>query len=153
MNSKESRLNLIRSLIESCKIRSQQELLDLLKEKGVEFTQASISRYLKEIKASRIPSANGEYYYSISEKVVSPSTILSNEISSAEFAGNILVIKTKPGYSNAVSAQIDSKGLPYVAGTVSGDDTILMVIRDGFDLPTVKKLIIKEFPYIEQKFI
>ncbi len=151
MNSKQNRMAMVCKIIESEKIGSQNQLIEKLSLAGITITQASLSRYLKELKISRMSDGTGGSYYTISKHNVAPTANLAGEIISAEFAGGMLVVKTSSGFANAVSAMIDNKKLAVIAGTVSGDDTILVIIRDGFSRRAAKKTIIKEFPYLKDK--
>ncbi len=154
MNSKQNRISIISQIIESETVRSQNDIIDRLSERGITLTQASLSRYLKEIQASRIPDGNNGYIYKIPPEAAKSTAVLSNEVVSVEFSGNnMVVLKTISGYANAVSAQIDAKMMPPIAGTISGDDTILIIIRDGFAKRQVKEYLVREFQYIKNKFL
>ena len=146
MSSKQNRISIISQIIESETVRSQNDIIERLSQRGIMITQASLSRYLKEIQASRIPDGANGYIYKISPEASKSTAILSNEVVSVEFAGNnMAVLKTISGYANAVSAQIDAKMMPPIAGTISGDDTILIIIRDGFSKRQVKEYLVREF--------
>jgi transcriptional regulator of arginine metabolism len=155
MNSKQNRISEITQIIEREVVRSQQDIITKLGERGIDITQASLSRYLKEIQASRIPDGEGGYIYKLPDSASQSQTAgVASEIMSVEFSGqSIMVIRTGGGYANAVSAVIDSHRLPYFAGTVSGDDTIIIAIRDGYTRKQVRQLLVTEFPYIKDKFI
>lgn len=155
MNSKQNRISEISHIIKSEVVRSQQDIITRLSERGIEVTQASLSRYLKEIQASRIPDGAGGYIYKLPDETeMTQGAGITSEIISVEFVGqSIVVIRTGGGYANAVSALIDSRSLSQFAGTVSGDDTIIIVIRDGYSRKQVKEKLISEFPYIKEKFI
>lgn len=154
MSSKQNRISLIANIIENETVRSQQDIIDKLTEQGIELTQASLSRYLKEIQASRIPDGLGGYVYKLSAAKSEYHSTISDQIISVEFAGpNMVVFRTGAGYANAVSVQIDSKRLVPVAGTVSGDDTILMIIRDGYTRAQIRQILVQEFPYIKDKIV
>ncbi|MBQ5403403.1 MAG: hypothetical protein IIU11_03405 [Bacteroidales bacterium] len=154
MNNKKNRLIMLRQIIENDNIRSQKEILDILKERGVDLTQASLSRYLKEIQATRIPDGNGGYIYKLQNMTPTADIMVSSKLESLEFVGaNFAVIKTSPGYANAVSIQIDQRQLSAIAGTVSGDDTILLIIRDGYSRKEIKNILIDEFPYLRDRIM
>ena len=119
MRNKTKRLLTIRKLIESELISSQEELLFRLKEMNVEATQSTLSRDLKFMKVAKIPHK---------EKV---SAIITDTILSIDFSGNMAVIKTLPGYANAVTVLIDSENYFEILGTIAGDDTIFIVMREG----------------------
>ena len=140
-------------MIETEDVRSQKDILNRMKEQGVEVTQASLSRYLKEMNAVRVSDGEGGYIYKLQSVSTSADLIIGSKIESLEFAGdNLAVIKTGSGYADAVSVQIDQRHLKEIAGTVSGDDTILMIIRDGYSRNEVKDVLIKEFPFLKEKF-
>lgn len=149
-------MNAICRVIETETVRNQNDIIEKLKQCGLIITQASLSRYLKEIQASRVPDGTGGYVYKVPSQNIphaKSQAVLANEIISVEFAGNIVVLKTLSGYAAPVSVQIDSKTLPSVAGTVCGDDTIFIAIRDGFSREDMKQTLIKEFPYIKDKIL
>ncbi len=154
MSSKQNRISLIANIIENETVRSQQDIIDKLTEQGIELTQASLSRYLKEIQASRIPDGQGGYVYKLPTAKSEQNSTITDQVQSVEFAGpNMVVFRTGAGYANAVSVQIDAKHLSIVAGTVSGDDTILMIIRDGYTRQQVRQILVQEFPYIKDKIL
>lgn len=155
MNSKQNRISEISHIIESEVVRSQQDIISRLSERGIEVTQASLSRYLKEIQASRIPDGAGGYIYKLPDGAgQSQGGGIASEVISVEFSGTALVvIRTGGGFANAVSALIDSRNIQLFAGTVSGDDTIMIAIRDGYSRKQVRQALISEFPYIKDKFL
>ncbi|MBR4267930.1 MAG: ArgR family transcriptional regulator [Bacteroidales bacterium] len=154
MNNKQNRISLICQIIENETVRSQQDILEKLAEQGVEITQASLSRYLKEIQASRIPDGRGSYVYKMPPTSARTVSMISNEVISVEFVGpNMVVFRTDGGYADAVTVQIDERKLDLIAGTVSGDDTILVIIRDGYTRSETRSILIKEFPYIKDKIL
>ena len=138
MKEKDQRLSIIESIISSNKIGNQDELLIILKRNGVITTQATLSRDLKTLKVAKQPDSNGVYIYVLPEKKVDKnnSTMLNNfldsRILSIEFSGNILVIKTYPGFANALASAIDKQAFKEIAGTIAGDDTLLAVKRENF---------------------
>ncbi|HQB28888.1 MAG TPA: arginine repressor [Paludibacter sp.] len=138
MKNKRNRLQIITEILRSSVVSNQEELLALLNEKDLYVTQATLSRDLKQLKVSKTPLENGTYKYVLppTTKTVSPQGTLNEESShgavlSLEFSGNLAVIKTKPGYASAIAWDIDNKGAEEVLGTIAGDDTILIIPRDG----------------------
>ena len=124
MRNKTKRLLTIRKLIESELICSQEELLFKLKELNVEATQSTLSRDLKFMKVAKIPHKEKGYIYVIPENLNEQredkvSSVITDTILSVDFSGNMAVIKTLPGYANAVTVLI------------AGDDTIFIVMREG----------------------
>ena len=119
MRNKTKRLLAIRKLIENEQICSQEELLFRLKELNVEATQSTLSRDLKFMRVAKIPHKD------------KASAIVTDSISSIDFSGNIAVMKTLPGYAKAVTVLIDNENYFEVLGTIGGDDTVLIVMREG----------------------
>lgn len=137
MKNKTKRLLLIRKLIENEQICSQEELLYKLKKEGVEATQSTLSRDLKFMRVAKIPHKDKGYIYIIPENIQHDqsdekiSTIVTDSILSIDFSQNIAVIKTLPGYAKAVTVMIDNESYFEILGTIGGDDTILIVMREG----------------------
>jgi transcriptional regulator of arginine metabolism len=137
MRNKTRRLLAIRKLIENEQIASQEELLFRLKKEGVEATQSTLSRDLKFMRVGRIPHKDKGYVYTILENLHTEqgeekaSTIVTDSMLSIDFSLNIAVIRTVPGYAKAVTVLIDNENYFEVLGTIGGDDTILIIIREG----------------------
>jgi transcriptional regulator of arginine metabolism len=153
--NKEKRLNAIRKIITNQKIRSQEELLRKLIDLGFELTQATLSRDLKYLKVGRIPSENG-FTYVISNEFVKTSIEFANSpvivgFQSLEFSGNMAVIKTLPAYSHTVADALDKAEIHEILGTVAGNDTVIVVIREGFNRKQVIKAIVKSLPELNEK--
>lgn len=139
MGNKTKRILAIRELIKSEAICSQEELLFRLKELNVEATQSTLSRDLKFMKVARIRHKEKGYIYVIPENIQNEqrdekvSSIITDTILSIDFSGNIAVIKTLPGYANAVTVLIDNENYFEILGTIAGDDTIFIVMREGIN--------------------
>jgi len=138
LNSKESRRRLIHQILHGEKIHSQEELLKRLQKVGVEVTQATLSRDLKFLSVARVPDKNGEYVYTVDppkEPVQDPfiRDDLRREIITIQFSGNLAVVKTKMGYAPGIAYAIDQLKVPEVMGTVGGDDTLLVILKEGAD--------------------
>ncbi|MCC8173965.1 MAG: arginine repressor [Odoribacter sp.] len=136
MRNKTNRLLAIRKLIESELISSQEELLFRLKEMRVEATQSTLSRDLKFMKVAKVPHREKGYIYIIPENINEQkeekiSSVITDAILSIDFSGNMAVIRTLPGYANAVTVLIDSENYFEILGTIAGEDTILIVMREG----------------------
>lgn len=120
-------------LIGKYQIETQEELAGLLNENGFCVTQATVSRDIKELKLTKVPSANGGQKYdlvqqgdSVSEKYLH---ILKNGFVSMDMAQNILVIKTVSGMAMAVAAALDNLKWNEIVGCIAGDDTIMCAVR------------------------
>lgn len=130
---KKERHLLILELIEKYTVSTQEELLEKLLECGVEVTQATVSRDIKELRLVKQPALNGQYKYSQAgasdEKYTKYYAIFAESITSVDYAQNICMIKCHPGTAQAVCAAIDAISLSDVLGTLAGDDTIFILCR------------------------
>ena len=114
-------------ILEQNAIFSQEQLQEQLHPKGIETTQATLSRDLKALQVVKTPS---EGYRLPQQKTgLAPQ---ANGILSIEFSGQNAVVKTQPGFAPAVAARIDRRPCVSIMGTLAGDDTILLVLREGF---------------------
>lgn len=157
MRNKTKRLISIRQLIETELISSQEELLFRLKELGVEATQSTLSRDLKFMKVAKIPHKEKGYIYIIPENINEQkeekiSSIITDAILSIDFSGNLAVIKTLPGYANAVTVLIDSENYFEVLGTIAGDDTIFIVMREGVSRSQLVEVLTSVHPGIKMLY-
>lgn len=124
----------ILELIESNIIETQEELAEKLRESGIEVTQATVSRDIKELRLIKVATGNGHYKYAqinpiengVSAKLL---TIFSESFISSDYANNIVVVKTLPGMAQAAASAIDSLKWFEIVGTIAGDDTIMIVCR------------------------
>jgi len=129
---------LIHGILRAEKIHSQEELLKRLEREGVEVTQATLSRDLKFLSVARVPDGSGEYLYTVDppqEAAQDPfiRDDLRREIVGIEFSGNLAVVKTKMGHAPGIAYGIDHLKITDVIGTVGGDDTLLVVLKEGAD--------------------
>jgi transcriptional regulator of arginine metabolism len=129
---------LIHSILHAEKIHSQEELLKRLEQEGVDVTQATLSRDLKFLSVARVPDTNGEYVYTVDPPKESSQDPfirddLRREITGIHFSGNLAVVKTKMGYAPGIAYGIDLLNIPEVIGTVGGDDTLLVILKEGAD--------------------
>ena len=140
MKSKNNRLDAIKMIISSKEVGSQDELLQELLKEGYSLTQATLSRDLKQLKVAKAASMNGNYVYVLpnntmykrmTEQHSATDMLRFNGVISLEFSGNLAVIKTRPGYASSVAYDIDTHNFNEILGTIAGDDTILLVLREG----------------------
>ena len=139
MKVKKDRLDTLRMIISSREMGSQDELLTALQQEGFKLTQATLSRDLKQLKVAKAASMNGNYVYvlpyvtmymRISTPVQIKEMMQVPGFRSIHFSGNMGVIKTRPGYASSIAYNIDNSNIPYILGTIAGDDTIFIVIRE-----------------------
>src|SRR5512136_1497132 len=134
---REGRLAAIRRLIGETASRSQEDLLVALRREGFGVTQATLSRDLRALGVVRVPNERGEYVYSFSDpegKAGSGASLTADFMRgfiSMEFSGAFALVKTLPGHAGSVAYALDHLKLPSILGTLAGDDTILVVPRDG----------------------
>ena len=126
----------IRRLIGSLNISSQEELQKLLEKQGYEMTQATLSRDLKYLKVAKMPDNSAGYVYILPDKEqVVEETELAGQglmgLISLDFAQGMAVLRTLPGHASSIAYTIDGLDAYEIAGTIAGDDTILLIPRDG----------------------
>ena len=140
MKVKTNRLEALKMIISSMELGSQEEVLAVLRKEGFELTQATLSRDMKQLKVAKAASMNGKYVYVLPNETMykriprRTSTIADDSRSmtraTVTFSGNICVVKTRPGYASAVAYDIDNAEIPELLGSIAGDDTIFIVIRE-----------------------
>lgn len=129
---KKNRQSIIAKVIEENDIGTQEELLDLLLQQGVNVTQATVSRDIKEMHIVKRPDTTGAYKYCLPSAAYEQSsskymTILMGSVVYTDIAMNTVVLKCHVGTAQAACAAVDSIGLSEVAGTLAGDDTIFIL--------------------------
>lgn len=152
MNQKTQRLSIIRKIIRSEYISSQEELIARLVECGVQVTQSTLSRDLKFMHVAKVPHKEKGYIYVLPNSPrcdLVVSTNITDNIIDIAFSGNLCVITTKPGYASAISVPIDSRGISDILGTIAGDNTILLVLREGFDMDNLMEQLCALFPSLK----
>ena len=141
MSAKRERHAAILDVIRSRRVTSQEELCELLHEVGIDVTQATVSRDIRELRLVKVPGADGVGHYTLPEEweTTPPlETLLPTLFASAEGTGNLLVVKTLTGGAQAVALAIDWEEWPGVLGTLAGDDTILIVCREKRQVAEVR---------------
>jgi len=139
------RRDIIRELIESQPPASQKELVDLLTARGLKVDQSTVSRDLRELGVVRLPGAGGRSVYGFPGEHVGPAAgdeLLRGArdfIISAEASGNLVILRTAPGNAQAMAAILDRTHTGEIAGTVAGDDTIMVVVREGYEAREVER--------------
>ncbi len=158
MKSKNSRLDAIKLIISSKEIGSQDELLQELAKEGYILTQATLSRDLKQLKVAKAASMNGNYVYVLpnntmykrmTEQHSVHEMMRYNGFVSMEFSANIAVIKTRPGYASSLAYDIDNKEFDEILGTIAGDDTIMLVMREGCTRTELKRALSLVIPNLQ----
>ena len=140
MKVKNSRLEALKMLISSMELSSQEEVLRALKTEGFQLTQATLSRDLKQLKVAKAASMNGKYVYilpneTMYKRVTTPrkatEMLQRSGYISVKISGQLAIVKTRPGYASAIAYDIDASDSDLILGTIAGDDTIFVAIREG----------------------
>ena len=124
-------------IISNQSVETQEQLLAALQAEGFRGTQATISRDIKELRIVKELTSLGTYRYTTSANEVGGSfssklnAIFRECVISFDYAQNIIVIKTLPGLASAAGSAIDSMNLSIILGTLAGDDTVMVVMRDS----------------------
>ena len=139
---KNARQTAILGIIEKHDIETQEELANRLSEIGIKVTQATVSRDIKELRLFKVLSAGGGYKYAMADKAehgVSERFVrmFVDSVLSITYANNIIIIKTLSGSANVAGEAIDSMRWQEILGTLSGDNTIMVVVRNTDEVPSV----------------
>ena len=158
MKIKKKRLEVIRDIINTQKIGCQIELIQPLREAGIEVTQATLSRDLKQLKIAKMPDSTGHYIYTLPQEERIPGAtqyasmpdkhplVGMGGFLSISFSYNIVVIKTSPGYAGSIAYDIDHGCNKEILGTVAGDDTILVILAEGISHETAYNVLSRHIP-------
>lgn len=125
----------ILEIIEDNVIETQEELAEMLKKSGINVTQATVSRDIKELRLIKVLTEDGRYKYAAMKEQDSTLNerlykVFAETVLSIDYTGNIIVIKTFSGAANAAAEALDAFDLKEVVGTVAGDNTIFVLIRN-----------------------
>ena len=133
---KSKRQEKILELIAQYAIETQEELLERLSECGIPSTQATVSRDIKQLRIIKELGPNGVYRYATAPKPAEHTfsaklnLIFRQCITSVDYAQNMIVVKTMPGLANGAASAIDKLNIPEMLGTLAGDDTCFVVLKD-----------------------
>lgn len=140
MGLKNDRLDTLRMLFSSQELCSQDDVLKALRKEGYVVTQATLSRDMKQLKVAKAAMANGKYIYvlptetmykRVQKTMTAREMLLTSGFMSIHFSGNMCVIKTRPGYASSIAYNIDNSKVEEILGTIAGDDTIFIVLKEG----------------------
>ena len=153
---KDQRQRMIRKILGKRQVHNQDELLSLLSEEGIHTTQATLSRDLKEMRVVKLHKQDGGYFFSLPVETMHVVPDVAHTVSgivSLEVSGQLAVIRTRPGYANMLGAVIDSTVGTGVMGTIAGDDTLLLILREDTGESTLVATLSGFLPGIEEKVI
>ncbi|GCE77990.1 arginine repressor [Cellulomonas biazotea] len=149
--TKAARQALVTALLTRGTVHSQQQLAELLAAEGVSVTQATLSRDLVELRAVKVRTPSGALAYAVpaegglrttapgpDEEMLAArlARLCAELLVTAEASGNLVVLRTPPGAAQFLASAIDHSVLPAVLGTIAGDDTVLVIAREGEDAPS-----------------
>lgn len=157
--NKGERWNAIKAIVTNRKVTSQEELQAELERQGIQMTQATLSRDIKEMKMAKVADTEGKYFYALPDSAAyrhtayhSPSQVLMNNgFVSLHFSGNLAVMRTRPGYASSMAYDIDRQECPLILGTVAGDDTILMVLHEKASQQDVSAFLAQIIPDLRKR--
>lgn len=138
---KQDRHTAILRLITTEDIETQTQLAQRLAEMNIPVTQATVSRDIKDLKLVKAPNGNGGSKYVVTEDAGGENIserlahIFVNSVLSASYSNNIIVLRTLSGSANAAAEAVDSMNLPEILGTMAGDNTIFIVVKDSENAP------------------
>ena len=127
----------IMEIIATRNVETQEQLLDALQKEGFRGTQATISRDIKELRIVKELTSLGSFRYTVSNNELGGSftsrlnMIFRECVTGFDYAQNIIVIRTMPGLASAAGSAIDAMNMHAVVGTLAGDDTVMVVMRDS----------------------
>ncbi len=127
----------ILEIISTKNVETQEQLLEALQKEGFRGTQATISRDIKELRIVKELTSLGTYRYSASANEIDSSftsrlnTIFRECVVKFDYAQNIIVIRTLPGLASAAGSAIDAMNMNSIVGTLAGDDTVIVIMRDN----------------------
>lgn len=132
----------ILDIIEKNEIETQEELADALRQRGIQVTQATVSRDIKELRLLKVLTPMGTYKYATADKAENGLTdrfirMLAESVLSVAASANMIVVKTLSGSAAVAGEALDSFHWPEVLGTIAGDNTIFMVVRSLDEVQTV----------------
>lgn len=141
---KDRRQRAILTLVSTRPVRSQEELAELLERQGFETTQATISRDIKDLGLVKLPIKNGsdhQFKYILPVTEVSFASrlhrVVTELVTSIASSVNLIVFRTPPGSAMLVATAVDEAQWPEIIGTVAGDDTLMLIVRDPKETPIV----------------
>ncbi len=135
---KSARHALILDIIDRCNVNTQEDLAARLREQGVHVTQATVSRDIKELRLIKVLSEDGNYKYATVDKAEAGLkdrfiSIFAHSVLSMTATGHLVIVKTISGTAGAATEAIDSLRWDEIAGTIAGDNTIFIAVKEGED--------------------
>lgn len=142
MSGKRDRQAAILEVLREHRVGSQETLREHLQARGIDVTQATVSRDVRDLRLVKVPDADGSAFYTLPdefENLPPLDRLLPTLFVSAEGTGNLLVVKTMTGGAQAVALGVDWEEWPEIMGTIAGDDTILIICREAAQVDRVRE--------------
>jgi transcriptional regulator of arginine metabolism len=141
---KSERHAMILNLIDTTNVETQEELADMLKQRGICVTQATVSRDIKELRLIKVLAENGGYKYATVDKAEAGMKerfvrIFGDSVVGINTSANLVIVKTLSGSANAAAEAVDSMHWNDIVGTMAGDNTIFIAARDEKTVPDIVK--------------
>ncbi len=157
MNNKFDRHKAIRQLIAANQISSQNELKQLLEKQGYATTQATLSRDLLVLRIIKVPDPAKGHIYALSENYRNAppqveGTSPLQTCRSIAYSGNLAVIKCLPSFAPSVALVLDAFGMDEIVGTVAGDDTVLIILKEGLSHERFRTALVERSPELAERF-
>jgi transcriptional regulator of arginine metabolism len=156
VKERSSRLKAIKRIIRTHTINSQEKLLGYLRQEGFHVTQATLSRDLKLLKVGKQSEGTNGYFYTLpseeERKEAERNYVLDFQRGyvSLEISGSIAVVRTLNGHADSVAIALDNMGIAEILGTVAGNDTVIVVVREGVDRDQFVDIIRERVPDFEE---
>ena len=156
MNTKRDRHRAIRQIIASRQISNQNELKDVLEKQGFVTTQATLSRDLMTLKIIKVPDAERGYIYALSENFQSSKPPIEGSsplqtCRSIAFSGNLAVLKCLPSFAPSVALLLDAYEMNEIIGTIAGDDTVLIILKEGLSHERFRSALVERCPELRNR--
>lgn len=156
MNTKINRHRAIRQIIASGRILSQNELKEVLESQGFTTTQATLSRDLMALKVIKVPDSEKGYIYALSENYQSapPQVKDSSPLRtcrSIAFSDNLAVLKCLPSFAPSVALILDAFEMDEIIGTIAGDDTVLIILKEGLSRERFRSALVERSPELHDR--
>jgi len=155
VKEKDASLRAIKKIIKTYKIKSQRDLLKHLRENGFNVTQATLSRDMRFLRVNKISDGENGYYYSLPSldmRIDSEKSFIKDIIRgfiSIDYSGNMAIMHTIPGHADSVAFAIDNLSLDEIIGTMAGDDTVLIILKENLEKEEFKKMLKEKIPELE----
>lgn len=157
MKNRTERHNAIRTLLESRPIASQNELLEALQAQGFALTQATLSRDLVVLRVMRVPDPVHGYFYALPGQASATAALADTTplhgCRTLHFSGNLAVLKSLPSFAPSIGLLIDGLNMPEIVGTVAGDDTLLIVLREDVPHHRFQEVLYERLPELRERLL